>query len=186
MRRPGADSRTSTARGANVRQRMGRLRHVVNPFLAAEGSAGTRRSATGGESVRLSPDALRPAGDSLKLSLFAGARLPSDLPRTASLEISRDTTQLDVEWDAGSRYTVVGLARYDSLDGRQRAHRSRARPEGRSVLRSERFNIDLGLRALFVRVPGGISPTGITTRSCTSSTADFSATGRCRPRAAWA
>ena len=68
-------------------------------------------------------------------------------PRSASLGIRRDTTQLQAEWTPGLLYTVVGQVRDDRYsDGNDRWEAVLA--PRRSVIRSDIMNLDLGVRGL--------------------------------------
>lgn len=71
-------------------------------------------------------------------------------PRTVSLDIERKGGALDVSWQPDLLYTLVGFGRFDDFtDGNARSELILA--PRRSVLRSQYLNVDLGVRAWWLR-----------------------------------
>lgn len=87
---------------------------------------------------------IRPA-DSVKLMIEQERDSLLISPRSASLGIRRDTSQVTAEWTPGLDYTVVGYGRYDDLSDGNKRWEAALMPR-RSVLRTQRFNLDLGLK----------------------------------------
>lgn len=84
--------------------------------------------------------------DSLRLGVTHDRDYLVVSPRAVSLGIKRRTTEAEVQWQPDLMYTVIASGAYDDYsDGNDRWGAILA--PRRSVLRSERLNIDLGVRA---------------------------------------
>lgn len=117
----------------------------LTPTLWVNAAAGPAQ--VNGEGAIFAYDVLLGArpDDSLSVSLEQSHDNLLISPRSASLGLRHDTTQLNAEWTPGLDYTIVGLFRYDDIsDGNTRWEAVLA--PRRSVIRSQLLDLDLGLR----------------------------------------
>lgn len=140
----GLENRDGT-RNVDYRKALLQLQHSLLPSLWVNAAAGAAEVDEGGS--RFVYDVLVGARpwDSLTVSLEQSRDSLLISPRSASLGIRRDTSQMQAEWTPGLDYTVDGSVRYDKYSDSNERWEAVFGPR-RSVIRSNLMNLDLGLR----------------------------------------
>ncbi len=142
----GLENRDGT-RTADYQKAMLQFQQTLLPSLWINAAAGAAEvDGTGSLFVYDVLAGARP-WDSLLVSLEQSRDSVLISPRSASLGIRRDTTQVQAEWTPGFDYTVAAQGRFDRFSDGNDRWEGVLSPR-RSVIRSNAMNLDLGVRAL--------------------------------------
>lgn len=120
------------------------IRHRFSPGVAADARVGAGFIEGGSQFplYRLDLD-LQPL-DTLSFRLTHNRDLYDVSPRAVSLGIKRGATRLQAQWQPNLLYTLDLSGEYDTFSDNNRRWEATLAPR-RAVLRTEKFNLDLGL-----------------------------------------
>jgi tetratricopeptide (TPR) repeat protein len=120
------------------------IRHRFSPGVAADGRAGMIFVEGGSQFplYRLGLD-LQPL-DTLSFRLTYNRDLYDVSPRAVSVGVRRGATRLQCQWQPNLLYTLDITGEYDTFSDNNRRWEATVAPR-RAVLRTEKFNLDLGL-----------------------------------------
>lgn len=124
------------------------IRHVFRPSLLFDVSAGYAQIKDEGDDTFVYEVELsgRPSDD-LRIKLIADYDFLIISPRSASLSVKRRGSEVEMQWEPGLLYTIVGAAKFDALSDGNGYTEFTIAPR-MSILRSERFNVDIGARGM--------------------------------------